>query len=180
MNGFSFVSMIENLSQSALPFQALVTGFGYMLGIVFFMIGLRKLKSIADFRARSSSQIPIIVPIAYFLGGAALIYVPTAVKTASVTFFGAGNILAYEKVSPVNVLGAMTLIIQTAGVIWFVRGTALLVNASNPGIQHGAKGLTFLIAGILALNFEGTVSIINTALEWIYSYSLTFRNNMGY
>ncbi len=180
MNEANFAKMIENLSQSALPVQALITGFGYLLGIIFFMIGLRKLKTIADARARSSSQMPMIVPIAYFLGGAALIYLPVAVKVASTTAFGAGNILAYEKVSNINVIGAMVLIIQTAGVIWFVRGTSLLVNASNPGIQHGGKGLTFLIAGILALNFEGTVSMINTTMDFVASYTLAFKGKMGY
>jgi len=180
MNESSFVSMIERLSQSALPVQALVTGFGYMLGIIFFMIGLRKLKTIADYRARSSSQIPMIVPIAYFLGGAVLIYIPEAIRVASTTAFGAGNILAYQKMSTVDVLSAMLLIIQTAGVIWFIRGTILLVNASNPGIQHGAKGLTFLIAGILAINFEATMSTLNTAMQYVSSDTLAFRGNLGY
>ena len=180
MSDSSFTSMIEHLSQSALPVQALVTGFGYLLGILFFMIGIKKLKTIADYRARSNSQIPMIVPAAYFIGAAVLFYVPVAINVASTTAFGAGNILAYQKLSTYSVLGSMVLIIQTAGVIWFVRGTALLVNASNPGIQHGAKGLTFLIAGILALNFEGTVSTINTVMQWIGSLTMAFKGNLGY
>lgn len=180
MSDSSFTSMIEHFSQSALPVQGLVTGFGYLLGIIFFIIGIRKLKTIADYRARSSSNQPIIVPIAYFLGAAVLIYIPEAIKVASTTTFGAGNILAYQKVSTVSVLGSMLLIIQTAGIIWFVRGTSLLVNASNPGIQHGAKGLTFLIAGILAINFQGTMSTINTAMQWAASYTLAFKGGLGY
>ena len=180
MNETSFTSIIANLSQSALPIQGLVSGFGYILGILFFMIGLRKLKNIADARSNSSSQNPMIVPVAYFIGGAALIYLPAAIRAASTTAFGAGNILAYQPLSSGSVIGAMVLIIQTAGVIWFVRGTALLVNASNPGIQHGAKGLTFLIAGILALNFEATVSTLDSAVRYASQYTLTFRNSMGY
>ncbi|WP_367606412.1 type IV secretion protein IcmC [Legionella sp. W05-934-2] len=180
MNDDSFTSILVHLGQSAVPVQALVTGFGYLLGIIFFMIGIQKLKIIADYRARSSSHLPMLVPVAYFLGGAALIYIPGAIKTASATAFGADNLLAYQKVNPFDVLGAMVIIIQTAGVIWFVRGISLLVNASNPGIQHGAKGFTFLIAGILALNFEATFSTIDTMFEYISSYTLAFKGSMGY
>lgn len=180
MNDSTFASMIERLSQSALPVQALVTGFGYMLGIVFFIIGLRKLKTIADHRARSSSQIPMLVPISYFLGGIVLIFIPEAISVASNTFFGAGNVLAYAKVKPINVIGAMTILVQTAGIIWFVRGTALLVAASNPGVQHGPKGLAFLIAGILAMNFEATMSTINSVMNYATSMTLAFRGKLGY
>jgi hypothetical protein len=36
-----------------------------------------------------------------------------------------------------------------------------LVQASEPGVQHGPKGLAFLCAGVMAVNFEGAVEILN-------------------
>jgi hypothetical protein len=180
MNESNWISMIERLAQSTLPVQALASGFGYVVGIIFMLIGLKKLQRIADFRARSSSNIPIIVPFAYFIGGAILIFFPEAVKIASTTAFGTGNILAYAKINRASYLGAMIIIIQTIGVIWFIRGTVLLVNASNPGIQHGPKGFAFLISGILAINFEGTVSLINTAMQYVGSYTMAFKGSLGY
>ena len=59
----------------------------------------------------------------------------------------------------------MGLVIQTAGIIWFMRGCVLLVQGSNPSKQEGAKGMTFIGAGILAMNFQYTIGIVNYAMN---------------
>ena len=55
----------------------------------------------------------------------------------------------------------MRILIQTAGLIWFVRGSLLLVRASEPGKQEGIKGLLFVIFGVFAVNFNFTVDALN-------------------
>jgi hypothetical protein len=63
----------------------------------------------------------------------------------------------------------MEIVVQTAGLLWFVRGCVLLVYSSEPGKQQGPKGLTFIIAGIFAMNFEGTYAMLNYIMNHLLS-----------
>ncbi|MBA3535211.1 MAG: type IV secretion protein IcmC [Tatlockia sp.] len=168
------ISMLGNLSRSLYPVQRLLTGFAYLLGVAFFMMAIIKLKKIGESGGRSQEK--PIVPLAYFLGGAALLFLPSAVITLANTAFGTENILGYITYNPYNIYNSMGLLIQTAGVLWFVRGCVLLVGASQPGETHGTKGLVFLCAGILAMNFQNTASVINAALNYLMSLSVSTRS----
>lgn len=160
-----FVKMIGNISQSLLPVQALISGLGYLIGLLFMITAITKLKKIGDARARGGSQEKMFVPIAYILGAVALVYLPSTVNVLSNTAFGLGNILQYTQYNPYNIYSAMRIVVQTAGLIWFVRGCVLLVHASEPGVQEGPKGLIFLFAGILAINFDRTIGMVNYTLD---------------
>lgn len=162
------VTMLGNLSRSLYPIQRLLTGFAYLLGISFFIIAITKLKKIGESR---NSQESSIVPLAYFLGGAALLFIPSVVTSLANTVFGAGNVLGYVSFNPYSVYNSMGLLIQTAGVLWFIRGCILLVGASQPGETHGTKGMVFLCAGILAMNFQNTTAALSAALTYIMSLS---------
>jgi len=121
----------------------------------------------------------MFIPLAYFLGGAALIFLPTTLTVLSNTAFGTDSILAYATYNPYNIYDAMKLVIKTMGLIWFVRGCVLLVHASEPGVQEGPKGLTFLFAGILAMNFEGTISILNYMMDHMMDLGLSAKKTTG-
>ncbi len=112
------------------------------------------------------------VPISFLLGGGALLFLRTIAESVSNSFFGVGNILQYESYNPYNIFSSMRVIIQAVGVVWFIRGCVLLVHSSDPGVKSGSKGLTFLIGGIFALNFEATYSmlnyIVNALLKWTH------------
>ena len=156
--------MIGNISQALLPVQALITGLAYLVGVLFMIHAIQKLKAIGG--AKNSNE-KMFVPIAYFLGGTALIFLPTALEVTVNTTFGTGsaNAIQYTEYNPYNIYSAMKVLIQTAGVIWFFRGCILLAHASEPGVQDGPKGLTFLVAGVFAMNFEGTISALNYSLS---------------
>lgn len=168
-NNADIVSMIGNLSQSLVPVQTLIAGLGYLIGIFLVITAVTKLKKIGDYRSQGSSGEKMFVPIAYLIGGAALIFLPSALKVLSSTAFGTGNILQYTPYNPYNVYASMKILIQTAGLIWFIRGAVLLVHASEPGVKEGPKGLAFIVAGILAVNFEGTVGAVNFVIEHLMS-----------
>ncbi|AHE66356.1 hypothetical protein Loa_00788 [Legionella oakridgensis ATCC 33761 = DSM 21215] len=85
----------------------------------------------------------------------------------------------YSNYNPYNIYSAMRVVIRTAGLIWFVRGCVLLVHASEPGVQHGPKGLAFLCAGVLAINFEGTVAVVNVIIEKLILLSQYSTNIKG-
>lgn len=155
------VAMLGNLSRSLSSFDTLLTGLGYPIGIVFMITAMSKFRKIGDARASSGSQEKLFIPVAYFFGGAALIFLPSMLTTLSDTVFGSSNVLQYIQYNPYSVYNSMGIVVQTAGLIWFIRGCVLLVHGSEPGVQEGPKGLAFVAGGILAMNFEYTMSALN-------------------
>ena len=180
MTTIDLVSILGNISQSLYPLQRLITGGAYILGILFFITAIGKLRKIADHRAQSSSQEKMFTPMMYLLFGAILIYLPSALNVMANTAFGVGNVLTYTEYSPTNIYSTMGLLIRTAGILWFVRGCVLVAQASEPGAQHGPKGLVFIIAGILSMNFDNTVSILNNMMAYITHVTVTIKESQGF
>lgn len=164
--------MIGNVARSMSSVQHLVTGLSYLLGFIFMIKAIEKYRDIGDKRTGSSSQEKMFVPTLYLLMGAMMIYLPTSVNIMANTVFGISNILEYTPFNPYNIISSMKFIIVTAGVIWFLRGCVLLVHASEPGVKEGPKGLTFLCAGILAMNFEHTIYFLNWLMDQIISNTM--------
>ncbi len=171
------VSIFVNLSKSLAPIQELVSGFGYVIGIALILAAMNKFHKIGDARAQSSSQERMFVPIAFFLAGVALIFLPTALSVLANTAFGSQNILAYSEENNDALTAAVKFLIQTTGVIWFVRGCVLLAHASEPGVKEGSKGLTFLVAGIFALNFDNTIEFIDYAMNSFFEVMGTVKRS---
>ena len=160
-----WITMLGNLSRSLINVERLITGGAYVIGIAFFLLALVKLKHVLS--AHGASREPMMVPLAYVLAGAVLLYLPSSVVVLSNTTFGPGNILEYAKWDPYNVISSMETLIKVAGLIWFVRGSVLLAGASEPGVQHGPKGLAFLVAGVLSINYETTAAVLSYLVDAI-------------
>lgn len=172
MSNIDLVAMIGNLGRSLSSVQELVSAGGYILGVVFVFAGISKCKELAESQQGGGGQGKLFTAVTYFLMGAALLYLPSMLQTLSNTLFGGGNVLQYtQKFNPYDIYSSMRLLIQTSGVIWFVRGCVLLAGASEPGEQHGPKGLTFVFAGILAMNFESTIEGLNYILNSLMQFT---------
>lgn len=180
MNTSDLITIIGNLSHSLYPVQHLITGGAYILGILFFFTAISKFRKIGDYRAQSSSHEKMYAPIMYMVFGAMLLYLPSAMTVMANTTFGAGNVLTYSSYNPSNIFSSMGLVIQTAGILWFVRGSILVVQSSQPGTQHGPKGLAFIFAGILAMNFDNTIAMLNYAMGNISSWTMALKSSQGY
>lgn len=171
MNIPDLVTMIQNVSRSLEAVQHFIGGLAYIIGLIFILIAFLKFKSLGEkMGASGGSGEKMFVPVAYLVVGAALLFLPSALQVMSNTAFGTTNILEYRRYDTNTLFGALSIIVRTAGLIWFVRGCVLLAHASEPGVQHGPKGLTFLIAGILAVNFEMTVSYFNWIVDQVNLY----------
>ncbi|TAL60188.1 MAG: type IV secretion protein IcmC [Legionella sp.] len=180
MNTPDIVTILGNISQSLYPVQRLITGGAYILGILFFITAIYKFRQIADHRVNSSSQEKMYGPILYTVMGAALLFLPTALGILSNTAFGTGNILSYAPVNRNNVASMIGLFIRTAGVLWFVRGCVLVAHSSHPGQQHGGKGLLFIAAGVLAMNFDNTIAIMNYTMNGLINMTLAVKKSQGF
>lgn len=180
MTTIDLVTIIGNISHSLYPLQHLITGGAYVLGILFFITAVNKLMKIGDHRAQSSSKEQMYTPLMYLMFGAILIYLPSALHVAANTAFGAGNVLTYTSYNPINISSSMGLLIQTAGILWFVRGCVLVAHSSQPGTQHGPKGFVFIIAGILSMNFDNTISVLNSIMGNIAAWSVSIAKSQGF
>ena len=155
-----YITMLGNLSQSLDPIQRLITWLSYLIGLIFVMKALFKFKKVSTHGSREH----IFSPIMYFSIGALLIFIPTTLEVMSNTAFGSGNILAIP-FNKFDVRSSIILLIRTIGLVWFIRGCVLVAHASEPGKNHGLKGMLFIISGLFAINFEGTVAMINWTLH---------------
>lgn len=174
MNSIDLVTIMGNIGRSLVPVESLIAGLGYLIGILFVIAALVKFKKIGASRGHSGKE-SMFVPVAQLFVGSLLIFLPSTIQVLSNSTFGSGNILQYTPFNPYDIYSSMRLVIQTAGLIWFVRGCVLLVYSSEPGKQEGPKGLTFVIAGVLAMNFEGTYGILN----YIMTHLLSLTNMSG-
>jgi hypothetical protein len=172
------INILKNLHASLGPIRTMLSGLSYVLGLALVLAALTKFKAIANAGHQSPSQIKPFVPVTYMGIGVGLIFLPSSFSVLSNTFFGAANVLAYSNPSDTTVMSMMTFLIQTAGVLWFLRGAILLVHASEPGVQHGSKGLTFILSGILAMNFESTFEVMNAMLTYLFSVMAAVKNNI--
>ncbi|RMX01868.1 hypothetical protein [Legionella jordanis] len=176
MNNTDLITIIGNIGRSLLPVQHLLSGGAYLLGIVLFITAITKFKKVAG---QKQSNEKIFVPIAYLLGAAALLYLPSVTTILANSTFGAGNILQYSGYNPYNIYNSMGFLIQTAGLIWFIRGCVLLVHASEPGVQWGPKGLVFLCAGVLAMNFQNSVNMMAALMNQLEQLSISIQTYRG-
>lgn len=181
MNIPDLVTMLGNLSQSLFPLQRLITGGAYLLGILFFIKAIAVLRKIADHKAQSQSQEKMYTPMMYILMGSGLLFLPSAISMMANTTFGSGNVLTYGNYNRTNIYSTMGLLIRTAGLLWFVRGCVLIAHSSEPsGAKEGMKGLLFLIAGIFSMNFDNTISMINSIISWLVKVTLAVKSSQGF
>ena len=168
-------SIINHLGESIDPLTSAISALSLLLGFMMIWQSIKKLKTIADSRARYTGGGRMFIPLAYFLGGSALFFLPTMISIAKNTVFGADSPLAYGswiqqlKEEYGNSTYIVTRMVQLAGLIWFIRGTVLLVHGSEPGVQHGSKGLAFLTAGVLAVNITYTYNVLAGILKYVTS-----------
>lgn len=170
----SQVDILTNIASTLKPVQKLISGAAYLIGLSFAIKALYCLKSYGEQRAMSSNS-SLKEPMAYFLVAGMLIYLPTGFQILMNSTFGPNSsILAYSDSSTMaNFFGensaagsAITLIIQTLGLIAFVRGWVLIARSASQGQPPGGtgKGMIHVFGGILAMNIVGTLEILNNTI----------------
>lgn len=170
--------ILSNVSKSLPSVQYMLGGLSYLLGIAFVMIALLRFKENSEKSgAGEQSQHPA-APYAYLVTGSMLFFLPSMMNALSATLFGStNNVLQYGGYVPYDVYGAMTILIETIGIVWFIRGCVLLSHASHPEQGQtgskgvGSKGLLFVVGGLFAINFHGTVSMMDSAMNYLLNLS---------
>lgn len=171
MTSNDLIIMFGNLSKSLPDVQYFVGGFSYLFGIIFCLSALVKLKEMFN---EGGNNAQYAIPTVYFLTGIGLLFLPTLMDAFSTTLFGTqDNILAYSQSNQYDIYNSMVMLIQTIGVIWFVRGCVLLSHASHPhnsqegSKRAGPKAVLFIIGGLFAINVYSTTGMINFMINHI-------------
>jgi intracellular multiplication protein IcmC len=174
----SQVDILTNLSHSLAPVERLITGAAYLIGLMFIFKAIYSLKTFGESRTMMSNNTSMKEPLTFFFVGAMLLYYPTAFKVFMQTSFGYDNVLQYAPINSSNstldtLFGSgsavgqpLSMVIQTVGLIAFVRGWVLVARSASQGQPPGGtgKGLVHVFGGILAMNIVGTLNMINNTL----------------
>ena len=171
MGSIDLIAMLANIGQSLLSVQRLLGWMSYLIGILFILNGVWKLRGLSHSREHSSSKDKMFGPTSYFLFGGFLLFIPSSLRVFSSSLFGKGNILQYTPSTSHDIFNSMAVLIQTAGIIWFMRGCVLLAHSSESGQDEGRKGFAFLSAGLLAINFQDTMSTVAYLLGKLLAFT---------
>jgi intracellular multiplication protein IcmC len=174
----SHADILNNVANSLIPVQRLITGGAYLIGCAFIFKAIYSLKVYGEARTMMSSNTSVKEPVVYLIVGAVFIYFPSAFSMLMQSTFGYENVLQYGPVTSGNqtldflfgegsVVGRpITILIQVIGLIAFVRGWVLIARSASQGQPPGGtgKGFMHVLGGILAINIVGTINMINNTI----------------
>lgn len=156
--------MIINIAETLPPVLAMVSAASYLIGITLIMKGIFKLKEFGEARTMMSSHLSAMPSIITMCVGGFLIFFPTSIEIGLQTMFAYSSPLSYsnQETASQELVDAIVMIMQIIGSIAFIRGMMLIKSSTGQGAQPGSfsKGITFVIAGILAINIYGTWEVL--------------------
>jgi intracellular multiplication protein IcmC len=162
-------TFVTNLSKSIPSLMELTTAIAYVLGFYFVITGLLHLKKYGEQRSHSSGEASLKGPLLFLFVGAALIYLPSTVRTGLSTFWTNPMPYAYDTEHEDawgELVNATFMIIQLVGVIAFIRGLVMLtaLGGHHGGQQGGiGKALAHIIGGILCIDmYDFLQTVLNT------------------
>lgn len=163
--------ILMNLATTLPQFVQMVTAFAYVMGIWFTFRALYKLKQYGELRTMMSSNTDLREPILLLMVGAMMLLLPSTIQYAETTVFNYyyAEPLMYptQQESPWGML--QTVLVQFVrffGLIAFIRGWMIvsgLGGQGNPNATIG-KAITHIVAGVCAMNFEGTLHVLSSTL----------------
>lgn len=172
-------NVLNNIASNLLPVERLITGAAYLIGLAFAFKAIYSLKAYGESKSMmSSNNANLKESLVYLFVAGIFIYFPTGMAVILQTTFGSSSILQYAPVnSEIQGIGtlfgsgslvgrSLAIIIQTVGLISFVRGWILVARTASHGQPPGGtgKGLMHVVGGILAMNIVATLQIINNTL----------------
>jgi hypothetical protein len=173
MNDIDLVAMLGNFAKSLDAVIHLVTGLSYLTGLMLVTSGIFKLKK--DVSSGAQSKDSHFGALSLIVMGSLLLFFPTTVRVLSYSMFGTENILQYAHFNRWDIYKSIGVLLQFAGVFWFVRGCIMVVHASSPGEQHGLKGLFYIISGVLSMNFTLTMGAVAYVIDHLIGLSISFK-----
>lgn len=156
--------IMVNIAETLPPVLAMVSAASYLIGITLVIKGVFKLKEFGEARTMMTSHLSAVPTIITLCVGGFLIFFPTSIEIGLQTIFAYSTPLSYssQDTATKDLVDAIVMIMQIIGSIAFIRGMMLIKASTGQGAQPGSfsKGITFVIAGILAINIYGTWEVL--------------------
>lgn len=165
-------TIVKNLASSFINVEHLALGIFYVVGICVFIAGIYDL---VEFGMMHQSDPMAKLRALTKLGiGALLIYFPSSVQVVSQSLFGDNVSLSYQTITSDIVYSSAKIILQLAGIIWFVRGLFMLMTGHEAGerLRH-FKGVLYIVSGILASNIDYAISSVNYLINTVMDFFKT-------
>lgn len=147
-----------------------ISGLTVIVGVMFIILALFKLKHLADFRNMMSGQQEVGKAIMMITLGVVFIWMPFMLEVFTVTIFGEG-IGALQQHYPVaagsnQYYVAFFRIMQVIGIISFVKGWFILSGMAKGQHQPGTfgKAMTHILAGVFLFHLKAFMSILEQTL----------------
>lgn len=181
--------ILANVRSVINPLMGVALIVSYLAGIIFIFKAIVKLHHFGQPLTAMRQPGEMSGPLIYFFVGAVLIYAPTTLDITLTTLFGSANspitqgsidfqalgkpsesLLGYSSSTVsdqwADVADTLVLYIQFIGFLAFIRGWFIIAKTGARGEQQGAisKGLVHVVAGVLAVNFTGVVTIIKNTI----------------
>lgn len=181
--------VMRNLQNTVPAVVTLILMISFLLGIIFIHKGLSLLKKFGLPPGHMMQQGELLQPLKYIFIGALLVYLPSTEVVFSNTLLGGNNASAIARTMDISkvgtisermlgetgssrlssywqeVINTLVLYIQVLGLVSFIRGWIIISKPAQGGQGTVGKGITHIIAGIIAINFVDVVIILrNTVL----------------
>lgn len=145
----------------------------YLTGIMVCFIAFLKIKKFGHVTAFMHNTSGMLKPLAQFLIGVLLIYVPSIIDVFIYTLWGYSDVQntnswaqQYAGTSWEDYIIPLVGLIQVIGLVSFMRGWFLLnkLTSDQPPPGSLSRGVMHIITGILGINITGTIDVINYTL----------------
>lgn len=163
-------TMLQSISDNLPALNYFIKAFALTAGLFFIVSGVHKLKEYGEMRTMMSNQTNLMRPLIVLAVGVILIWSHTTLTIALNTLFASPDPspLAYasDYSSWAGIITICEAMIQLFGCIAFVRGWLIMASLGSQSHQQGTfgKGTAHVIGGILAINIEGTVHVIQSSI----------------
>jgi hypothetical protein len=167
VTGLSAQTILVRLTESLPNLMRMVTAIAYVLGFVFVIRGIVKLKHVGESRTMMSQEHSLTQPIILIMIGSLLIYLPSSVHIGMSTFWTEPNPYGYIEQTDQwsQFINICFLVVQFIGTIAFIRGLVILSSLGHhSGQQNLSRGLTHIIGGIFCINIYQFVQVIMATL----------------
>lgn len=168
--------MIISISKNVPDLISLATAIAYVTGMYIIVTSIAGMRNSPAINQPGQGQVSMWSHVKHIFVGAALIYFPSAVHTATETLFGDYSVTsayAYvvESGNPFSeVISAVFLIVKLVGVIAIIKGIYELgydrgsTSKDGSHISSFGKGITHVIAGAMCVNLHETLTMIFNTL----------------
>jgi len=178
------VDLMQDIWQ---PMQWIMTGFGYIAGVILIMIGISRLLKTEQEGPRGPTGFGTVMT---FLVAGVLLSFNSVLGAAVGSIFGGGATnnatLAYTTGLPDGgahanaVIGAVLAFVAIVGWISFIRGFFIMRGVAEGNSQASAMaGITHILGGSVAVNLGGFIKAVQSTLG-IQQFGLNISNAEPY